>query len=134
MAERASAIRRPLVCVSARVAATGSGHRDVISRRTWDGRGQTTDGVAPWPVFRIPADAEPIRAEFSHGWRRLQNGIAMNDHAFAALAAFVLAVHVVIIVFNIAGLLVVPLGARLRWDFVRVRWLRVLHLLSLAVV
>ena len=67
-------------------------------------------------------------------WRRLQSGIAMNDHAFAALAEFVLAAHVFIIVFNVAGLLVIPLGAWLRWDFVRARWLRMLHLLSLAVV
>lgn len=46
----------------------------------------------------------------------------------------VLAAHLVVIAFNVAGLVVIPLGARLGWRFVRWRWLRLLHLGSLAVV
>ena len=46
----------------------------------------------------------------------------------------VLATHLAIIAFNVAGLAVIPLGGRLGWRFVRWRWLRLLHLGSLAVV
>jgi len=45
-----------------------------------------------------------------------------------ALAQAVLALHLVVIGFNVAGLVVIPLGAKLDWRFVRVRWLRLLHL------
>lgn len=50
------------------------------------------------------------------------------------LGQIVLALHLVVIAFNVAGLVVIPLGARLGWRFVRVRWLRLAHLASLAVV
>ncbi|HEX7380825.1 MAG TPA: DUF2784 domain-containing protein [Nevskiaceae bacterium] len=50
----------------------------------------------------------------------------------AALA--VLAVHFAIIVFNVAGLVLIPLGAWHRWRWVREFWWRLAHLLSLAVV
>jgi hypothetical protein len=50
------------------------------------------------------------------------------------IAGVILAVHVVIIAFNVAGLVVIPLGAVLRWRLVRVAWLRLLHLGALAVV
>lgn len=50
----------------------------------------------------------------------------------AALA--VLALHLLVIVFNLFGLVAVPLGAWRRWGFVRVLWWRALHLASLAVV
>ncbi|CAN7432611.1 DUF2784 domain-containing protein [Phenylobacterium sp. LjRoot225] len=46
----------------------------------------------------------------------------------------VLALHLGVIAFNVAGLAIIPLGARLNWRIVRVRWLRLLHLASLAVV
>lgn len=46
----------------------------------------------------------------------------------------VLALHLAVIAFNVAGLVVIPLGARLGWRFVRIRWLRLLHLASLAIV
>jgi uncharacterized protein DUF2784 len=46
----------------------------------------------------------------------------------------VLAVHLAVIVFNVAGLIVIPLGAALGWTWVRGRWWRVLHLVSWAVV
>ncbi|HEY8004190.1 MAG TPA: DUF2784 domain-containing protein [Phenylobacterium sp.] len=55
--------------------------------------------------------------------------------AFAsALSQAVLAAHLVVIAFNVAGLVAIPLGAALRWRWVRVRWWRVLHLASWAVV
>lgn len=50
------------------------------------------------------------------------------------LAQLVLALHLVVIAFNVAGLVVIPLGAKLGWRLVRIRWLRLLHLASLAVV
>jgi Protein of Unknown function (DUF2784) len=46
----------------------------------------------------------------------------------------ILAAHVAIILFNIFGLIAVPIGAVCGWRFVHVRWWRVLHLGSLAVV
>jgi hypothetical protein len=50
------------------------------------------------------------------------------------LAEAILAAHVAIILFNLFGLITVPLGAVWRWQFVRVRWWRLLHLVSLAAV
>jgi hypothetical protein len=52
----------------------------------------------------------------------------------AALGQLVLALHVVVIAFNVAGLFAIPLGAALQWTWVRILWLRALHLASLAVV
>lgn len=52
----------------------------------------------------------------------------------AWLAQLVLALHLAVIAFNVAGLVVIPLGAKLGWRLVRIRWLRRLHLASLAVV
>lgn len=52
----------------------------------------------------------------------------------AALGQLVLAIHLVVIAFNVAGLVAIPLGAARRWAWVRIRWLRALHLASLAVV
>jgi hypothetical protein len=52
----------------------------------------------------------------------------------AALGDAILVVHFVIIVFNIAGLVVIPLGAALGWRFVRIAWLRLLHLGILVIV
>ena len=51
-----------------------------------------------------------------------------------ALAAAILAAHLAIILFNLFGLIAVPLGAVCGWRFVRVRWWRLLHLVSLAAV
>ena len=50
------------------------------------------------------------------------------------LAQTVLAVHVLIIAFNIAGLIVVPLGSWRGWRWVREPIWRSAHLLALAVV
>jgi hypothetical protein len=50
------------------------------------------------------------------------------------LAAAVLAVHLAVIAFNVAWLLVVPAGAAFGWRWVRAFWWRALHLASLAAV
>jgi hypothetical protein len=50
------------------------------------------------------------------------------------LADAVLTVHVAIILFNLFGLVAVPIGAVRGWRFVRVRWWRVLHILLLVAV
>jgi hypothetical protein len=50
------------------------------------------------------------------------------------LGPLVLAVHLAVIAFNVAGLVAIPLGAARGWRWVRVLWLRLLHLASLAVV
>ncbi len=50
------------------------------------------------------------------------------------LAHLVLAVHVAVIVFNVAGLIVIPLGARLGWSFVRRPFWRLLHVFSWSAV
>lgn len=50
------------------------------------------------------------------------------------LAEAILAVHLVVIAFNVAGLIVIPIGAWRGWRLVRIFWLRLLHLALLAVV
>jgi hypothetical protein len=50
------------------------------------------------------------------------------------LGQSVLGVHLLVIAFNVAGLVVIPLGAKLGWGFVRIPWLRLLHVAALAVV
>lgn len=52
----------------------------------------------------------------------------------AVLAAGMLALHVLVIAFNIAGLVLIPLGAWRGWAWVREPWWRSAHLLALAVV
>ncbi len=49
-------------------------------------------------------------------------------------AIIVLALHLAIIAFNVAGLVLIPLGAWLGWRWVREFWWRLAHLLSFAVV
>ena len=50
------------------------------------------------------------------------------------LAQAVLAAHLLVITFNVGGLVAIPLGAALGWRWVRVRWWRLLHIASWAVV
>lgn len=50
------------------------------------------------------------------------------------LALALLGVHVAVIAFNVAGLVLIPLGAWRRWRWVRGFWWRLLHVASLAVV
>ncbi len=52
----------------------------------------------------------------------------------ADLAEAILACHLVIIAFNVLGLVVIPLGAWRGWRIVRIAWLRLLHLGLLAAV
>jgi len=52
----------------------------------------------------------------------------------AALGDAILVLHFVIIIFNIGGLIVIPLGAVCGWRFVRIAWLRLLHLGILVIV
>lgn len=49
-------------------------------------------------------------------------------------AEAVLAAHLVVIAFNIFGLIATPLGGWLGWRFVRIAWWRWLHLASMAIV
>lgn len=52
----------------------------------------------------------------------------------AALATAIFVLHLAVIAFNVFGLIAVPLGARMRWGFVRVFWWRALHLALLGLV
>jgi hypothetical protein len=58
----------------------------------------------------------------------------VDPQLLAALAALVLALHVGIILFNLFGLVVIPLGAWRGWRFVRIFWWRALHLAILGIV
>jgi len=51
-----------------------------------------------------------------------------------SLANAILALHFAIIAFNVAGLIVIPLGAWANWRLVRIAWLRLLHLALLGLV
>ncbi|HSV04178.1 MAG TPA: DUF2784 domain-containing protein [Phenylobacterium sp.] len=52
----------------------------------------------------------------------------------ASWGELVLAAHLVVIAFNLFGLVAIPAGAALGWAWVRIPWWRLLHLASLAVV
>ncbi|MDB5496046.1 MAG: hypothetical protein JWP28_77 [Phenylobacterium sp.] len=52
----------------------------------------------------------------------------------AALGEVILSVHLVVIAFNVLGLIAIPLGAARGWRWVRIRWWRLLHIASWAVV
>lgn len=58
----------------------------------------------------------------------------MDARLYSLLAQLVLAVHVGIILFNVAGLVLIPLGGWRGWGFVRIWWWRALHLAILALV
>lgn len=51
-----------------------------------------------------------------------------------ALAEAVLAIHLVVIAFNLFGLVAIPLGGWLGWRWVRMGWWRWLHLALMGVV
>src|ERR1051326_3834 len=53
---------------------------------------------------------------------------------YLALADFVLLLHFAVVLFNVFGIVAIPLGGWLGWRFVRVFWWRALHLATLAVV
>ncbi len=50
------------------------------------------------------------------------------------LAQAILAFHILIIAFNVFGLIAIPLGAWRGWRWVRIFWWRALHLVALLVV
>jgi hypothetical protein len=58
----------------------------------------------------------------------------MRPDTLIALSQAVLALHLGVIAYNIFGLVAIPLGAWRGWRFVRIRWWRLLHLISLLVV
>lgn len=58
----------------------------------------------------------------------------MDPQYRSALADAVLLLHLGIILFNIFGLIAIPLGGWRGWRFVRVFWWRALHLAILAIV
>jgi hypothetical protein len=58
----------------------------------------------------------------------------MNPQQLGGLADAVFWLHVMVVLFNVFGLVVVPIGAWRGWEFVRVFWFRALHLAMLAVV
>ncbi|HEV2303495.1 MAG TPA: DUF2784 domain-containing protein [Stellaceae bacterium] len=58
----------------------------------------------------------------------------MAAHTVILLAALVLAFHVAVILFNLFGMVAVPLGHWRGWRFVRIRWWRALHVAALAMV
>ena len=58
----------------------------------------------------------------------------MSPSFYAALAELVLGFHLGVVLFNVFGLVVIPLGAWRGWGFVRVFWWRALHVAILALV
>jgi Protein of Unknown function (DUF2784) len=58
----------------------------------------------------------------------------MEPHLYSLLASLVLVLHLGVILFNVVGLVAIPLGAWRGWRFVRLFWWRALHLAILAVV
>jgi len=58
----------------------------------------------------------------------------MSPQIYGLLADLILLIHFGVVLFNLFWLAAVPLGARLEWRFVRIRWLRITHLISMALV
>ncbi len=58
----------------------------------------------------------------------------MDRQLISLLAGLVLTFHVGVILFNLFGLIAIPLGGWRGWAFVRVFWWRALHLVILALV
>jgi hypothetical protein len=58
----------------------------------------------------------------------------MDPNLLAILAEAVLLFHLGVVLFNIFGLIAIPLGGWRGWAFVRIFWWRALHLAVLAVV
>ena len=58
----------------------------------------------------------------------------MSAAFYSALADAVLAFHLGVVLFNVFGLVAIPLGAWRGWAFVRIFWWRALHVAILALV
>jgi hypothetical protein len=59
---------------------------------------------------------------------------ALTPAQLLLLAQAILLLHLGVILFNVLGLVVIPVGAWCSWRFVRVKWWRALHLVCWAVV
>src|ERR1700712_796774 len=81
------------------------------------------DGLRAGRYFRLGR----AQRECHRGSLRTRSQRGMN------LAEEILGLHLVIIAFNVAGLIVIPLGSRLGWRIVRIAWLRLLRLAMLAI-
>jgi len=58
----------------------------------------------------------------------------MTPELYALAADAVLIFHVAVALFNVFGLIAIPLGAWLDWPFVRVYWWRLTHVILMATV
>ncbi len=58
----------------------------------------------------------------------------MDPDLALMLARLTLYLHFAVVVFNIGGLIFIPLGKIFAWRFVRVFWWRALHVISMALV
>ena len=58
----------------------------------------------------------------------------MNTSSFLLLADSILFIHVLVVVFVVFGLLLFLLGGAFNWKWVRNSWLRLAHLVCIAVV
>jgi hypothetical protein len=58
----------------------------------------------------------------------------MTADQYTLLADIVLGFHLLVILFNLFGLVAIPLGGWLGWRFVRIFWWRALHVAILALV
>jgi len=58
----------------------------------------------------------------------------MDPGLASALARATLYLHFLVVVFNIAALVIIPLGKISGWHFVRVFWWRALHVVSMVLV
>lgn len=58
----------------------------------------------------------------------------MSPATAALLSQTILAAHLLVIAFNLLGLVAILAGAARHWAWVRIRWWRLLHLASWAVV
>jgi hypothetical protein len=56
------------------------------------------------------------------------------EHAYQIMADGVLLLHVLFVVFVLAGQLLIVLGAYRGWSWIRNRWFRILHLGAIAIV
>ena len=58
----------------------------------------------------------------------------LSHEELIQFAGFVLYFHLIIILFIIFGFIVIPLGAKLKWQFIHGFWWRLTHLVSMVVV
>lgn len=58
----------------------------------------------------------------------------MTPERYAVAADAILALHVLVVVFIVLGLVLILTGGLLRWQWVRNRWFRLAHLAAIAVV